>query len=114
MAGREPSIWATCGLAGTLAVVAILVRARPVAFPIVLALATVAAGLAVVTLKSARIAHPILQHAAWNIALSGFVEVREERERTDRIVVRVHSIEGRLKDAPQRVRLSVKKRTPSA
>ena len=36
--------------------------------------------------------------------------MREERERSDRIVVRVHTIEGRLKDAPERVRLSVKKR----
>ncbi len=36
--------------------------------------------------------------------------MREERERTDRIVVRVHKIEGRLRDAPERVRLSVKKR----
>ena len=62
------------------------------------------------TVKSARIAHPILQHTAWNMPLSGFVEVREERERTDRIVVRVHTIEGRLRDAPERVRLSVKKR----
>jgi competence protein ComEC len=74
------------------------------------ALAAVAAGFAAVTLKSARIAHPILQHAAWDVSISGFVEVREERERADRIVVRVHAIEGRLKDAPERVRLSVKKR----
>ena len=66
-------------------------------------------GFAIVTLKSARIAHPILQHAAWNVAISGFVEVREERERTDRIVVRVHKIEGRL-DAtrPSACALSVK------
>ncbi len=62
------------------------------------------------TSKSARVAHPILQHTAWNVSLAGFVEVREERERSDRIVVRVHTIEGRLKDAPERVRLSVKKR----
>ena len=62
-------------------------------------------------MKTARVAHPILQHSAWNVPLSGFIEVREQRERTDRIVVRVHSIEGRLRDAPERVRLSVKKRT---
>ena len=67
-------------------------------------------GFATVTLKSARIAHPILQHAAWDVSISGFVEVREERERADRIVVRVHRIEGRLNDAPERVRLSVKRR----
>lgn len=109
-ADREPSLWAASGLAGVLAVAAVLARARPVAFPLLLALAMAATGFAVVTGKSARIAHPVLQHAAWNIAITGFVEVREERERTDRIVVRVHKIEGRLKDAPERVRLSVKKR----
>ena len=79
-----------------LPVAAVLARARPVAFPLLIALAAVAAGFATVTLKSARIAHPILQHTAWNISISGFVEVREERERADRIVVRVHTIEGRL------------------
>ena len=79
---------------GAFAVAAVLARARPVAFPLLLALAAVAAGFATVTLKSARVAHPVLQHAAWNVAISGFVEVREERERSDRIVVRVHSIEG--------------------
>ena len=43
--------------------------------------------------KRAIIAHPVLQAAAWNVEVTGFVEVREERERSDRIVVRVHSIE---------------------
>jgi competence protein ComEC len=42
----------------------------------------------------------------------GWVEARETRERTDRIVVRVDRIEGRrLEDAPQRVRLSLRKGT---
>jgi competence protein ComEC len=107
---REPSIWAASALAAVFAVASSFARNRPVAFPLLLALTTVAAGFATVTWKSARIAHPILQHTAWNIAISGFVEVREERERSDRVVVRVHKIEGRLRDAPERVRLSVKKR----
>ena len=110
-AEREPSPSAVCALAGVFAIAAILARARPVAFPLLLAVTAAASGFAVVTLKSARIAHPILQHTAWNIPITGFVEVREERERTDRIVVRVHSIEGRLNAAPNRVRISVKKRT---
>jgi competence protein ComEC len=109
-ADREPSLWAALALAATFAVAAFFARKRPFAFPLLLALTAAAVGFAVITWKSARIAHPILQHTAWNIALSGFVEVREERERSDRVVVRVHRIEGRLKDAPERVRLSVKKR----
>ena len=66
-------------------------------FPLLLALTTAAAGFAVVSLKTARIAHPILQRNAWNIQITGFVEMREERERTDRITLRVHSIEGQAR-----------------
>lgn len=109
-ANREPSLWAALGLTGAFALAAVLARARPIVFPILLALAATVAGFAIVIWKSARIAHPILQHTAWNIPISGFVEMREERERSDRIVVRVHKIEGRLRDAPERVRISVKKR----
>jgi competence protein ComEC len=109
-AGTEPSLIAAAALTAVLVLAAFFARERPVAFPLLVAAASVAAGFAVVTARSAYIAHPILQHTAWNVAISGFVEVREERERSDRIVVRVHTIEGRLRDAPQRVRLSVKKR----
>src|SRR5437588_4302061 len=113
-AAREPSLWATLPLAAVFVVAAFFARARPLAFPMLLAVTAIVAGFATATLRTARIAHPILQHTAWNIPISGFVEVREEREKTDRIVVRVHKIEGRLRDAPQRVRLSVKKRMAPA
>ena len=109
-ADHEPSLWASLILAGFIAALAFLARARPVAFPLLLGAAAATAGFAIATLKTARVAHPILQHTAWNIPISGFIEVREEREKTDRIVVRVHRIEGRLREAPDRVRLSVKKR----
>ena len=109
-AEREPALWAAVAVSGVFAAVAFLARKRPFAFPLLLGFTAVAAGFATITAKSVRISHPILQHTAWNIAISGFVEVREERERSDRIVVRVHKIEGRLRDAPERVRLSVKKR----
>jgi competence protein ComEC len=109
-ADREPTLWAAVPLTFVLVAVSFLARARPVAFPLLLALTAAGAGFATATWRSARIAHPILQHTAWNIPIAGFVEVREERERSDRIVVRVHTIEGRLRDAPDRVRLSVKKR----
>jgi competence protein ComEC len=110
-AEREPAPWAALALVAACAIMAFLARARPIAFPVLLGVATATAGFAVVTFKAMQIAHPILQHTAWNIALSGFVEVQEERERTDRIVVRIHKIEGRLRDAPARVRLSVRKGT---
>jgi competence protein ComEC len=109
-AEREPVWWVTLAVAAVCALAAALARARPIAFPLLIGVAAVAIGFATVTLQTKRVAHPILQHTAWNVSLAGFVEVREERERSDRIVVRVHTIEGRLKDAPERVRLSVKKR----
>src|SRR5882724_3043682 len=109
-AEHEPTVWAGPALALALAVAAFLARARTVAFPLVVALTAVAAGFAIATVRTARVAHPVLHHAAFNIGLTGFIEVREQRVRTDRIVVRVHEIEGNLHDTPERVRLSVKKR----
>ncbi len=47
--------------------------------------------------------------SAWGVAVTGFVETREEREHNDRIVVRTHTIEGRrVEPAPQRVRVAVR------
>jgi competence protein ComEC len=44
--------------------------------------------------------------------IEGFVEVREERERADRIVVRVRKLDApRIADKPDRVRVSVRKGT---
>jgi competence protein ComEC len=114
-AGREPAWWAASGLAALCSTIAVVVRKRPVAFPVALAVAAVAAGFAVATLKTVQVAHPILARPAGNVAVAGFVEVREERERTDRIVVRALSLEGaRLPQKPDRVRVSVKKGTAPA
>jgi competence protein ComEC len=111
-AAREPVLVAALLLAAGCLVAAILVRRRPVAFPFLLGLTAVTAGFATATAKSAYVAHPILHYPAWNVKITGWVEVREERERTDRIVVRVHHIEGRrLDQPPQRVRMSVRKGT---
>jgi competence protein ComEC len=111
-ADREPSLWAAVALLIGTAVAAILARHRPVAFPIALAIAVAAAGFATATAKRALIAHPVLQTAAWNVEIAGFIEVREERERSDRIVVKVHRIGGpRLSEAPDRVRVTVRRGT---
>ena len=93
-ADREPAWWAGAGLAAFCCVIAFIARRRPIAFPVALAFTAVAAGFAIATLKSIQVAHPILARPAGNVAVAGFVEVREERERTDRIVVRALSLEG--------------------
>jgi competence protein ComEC len=114
-AEREPAWWAAAALAAVLATVAILVRRRPVAFPLMLAVAAVAAGFATATLRTLALAHPVLRAPVYNVTLSGFVETREERERTDRIVVRVYAIDAPRADVLlERVRLSVKKGTAPA
>ena len=99
-------------MAAVCCIIAIVARRPPIAFPLALALAAVTAGFAVATLKTVQIAHPILARPAGNVAIAGFVEVREERERTDRIVVRALSFEGtRLEQKLERIRVSVKKGT---
>ena len=112
---REPAPWAAAGLLTALIVAAILLRNRPIAFPAALGVAAIAAGFATATIKRAIIAHPVLPAAVWNVDISGFVETREERERSDRISVRVESIAGpRLNEQLERVRVSVRKGTAPA
>lgn len=111
-ADQEPAPWAAAALVAGAVVAAVLVRHRPIGFPLVVAVAAMAAGFATATIKRAIIAHPVLPTALWNVEITGFIEVREERERSDRIVVRVHHIEGpRLGEKLERVRVSVRKGT---
>jgi competence protein ComEC len=112
---QEPAPWAAVALLTVLVVAAILLRNRPFAFPAALALAAIAAGFSTATIKRAIISHPVLPAAVWNVDISGFVETREERERSDRITVRVESIAGpRLNEQLERVRVSVRKGTAPA
>ncbi|MGE0566131.1 MAG: ComEC/Rec2 family competence protein [Pseudolabrys sp.] len=109
-APREPLWWATMALATALCVVAFLARRRFVAFAVALTVATVAAGFAAAAIKAALIAHPVLPFPVFGATVTGFVEVREERARSDRIVVRVASLTGeRINVKPERVRVAVRK-----
>ena len=57
-------------------------------------------------------AHTVLARPLYSVALSGFVETRDIRERTDRFVLRVVTMESpRGQIRLERVRLSVKKGT---
>jgi competence protein ComEC len=111
-AEHEPAWWAASPLAVVTAIAAALLRRRPVAFVLALGLFAAAAGFAVATLKTALIDHPLLRYPAYGVSLAGFVELREESQKTDRFVLRVERIEGnRIVDKPQRVRLSVRRGT---
>ncbi len=111
-AAREPALWASAPVAAGAAGAAFGLRARPVAYPLALAAAAVAAGLATATLRAAWVAHPVLERSVYGAEIQGWIEVREERERTDRIVIGVHSIKADRLGVPlERVRLSVRKGT---
>jgi competence protein ComEC len=114
-ADREPAWWASLPLAVVISLVAYLARQRPIAFPVAVALAAMTAGFALATLQALRLGHPILQHPVSSALVAGFVEVREERERSDRIAVRVERFEAAsIATAPQRVRVAVRKGTAPA
>jgi competence protein ComEC len=114
-AEREPALWAAgAATAGALLGLA-ATRGRGYSALVALGFAALAAGFFLATLRAHRVAHPILSEPAYGVSLSGFVERREERERSDRIVLRVNTMEGmRSAEKPERVRISVRKRTAPA
>jgi competence protein ComEC len=110
-ADREPVLSVTVAVAVALGIGAVLARHQKL-FPLVVMLAAVAAGFATATLRTARLAHIVLARPLYSVALSGFVETRDIRERTDRFVLRVVSMESpRSQTRLDRVRLSVRKGT---
>jgi len=109
-AEREPVWWVAAAAAAIAIAVACRLRASPVGFPVAIGCAAMAAGFATAALKSRLIDHTILMASAYSVNVSGFVEVREERERSDRIVVQVAAMDGaRLAARPERIRLTVRK-----
>jgi competence protein ComEC len=111
-AAHEPSLWAVLPLALVCTALAYAARNRPMAFPLSLGIAALACGLAIATMQTARIAHPVLQRPIASAALSGFVEIREGREHSDRITLRVVDFEAaRVPEKPERVRLAIRKHT---
>jgi competence protein ComEC len=112
-AEREPVWWVAAALAMGAVAVAALVRTH-VAFPVALGCAAIAAGFATGAIKARIVDHTVLRFTAYSVGVSGFVETREERERSDRIVLRVTAMEGaRLAERPERVRLTVRKAAPA-
>jgi competence protein ComEC len=108
-ADHEPVLSVAATVAIALCAVAVLLR-RQKFFPVAVMIAAVAAGFAMATWKTARIAHGVLARPMFSVSLSGFVETRDIRECTDRFVLRVVTMEsGRGTSRLERVRLSVKK-----
>src|SRR5436190_15237038 len=113
-ADHEPVLAVAAIVAFVLCATAVLLR-RHKMFPVAVMVAALAAGFAVATWKTARISHGVLARPMFSVSLTGFVETRDIRERTDRFVLRVATMEsprGSIK--LERVRLSVKKGTAPA
>jgi competence protein ComEC len=110
-ADHEPVKWVTAITATLLGAAAFGLR-RHKMFAVMVMIAAIAAGFAVATWRTALIAHGVLARPMYSVSLSGFVEARDIREKTDRFVLRVTQM-----DAPhsstrlERVRLSVRKGT---
>ncbi|ULK98194.1 ComEC/Rec2 family competence protein [Bradyrhizobium sp. I71] len=110
-ADHEPVLWVVAATAAVLALGAVLLR-RSRLFALAIMIAAGVAGFAVATWKTARIAHTVLAKPLYSVSLSGFVEARDIRERTDRFVLRVSAMEAQRSDVKlERVRLSVRKGT---
>ena len=109
-AAREPMAVVVAPVAGLACLLALAARRRPI-FPYMALFAALLAGFATATLKTAYVAHAVLLTPVSSAALEGFVETHEERERTDRFVLRVAKIDARGAPRLQRVRLSVRKST---
>lgn len=113
-AAHEPQLWATTLAFAAASGAVFALRRGGISVLVALGIAAVAAGFFLSTLRARQLDHPILQRTAWGATLSGFVEVREERERSDRIVLRVGSIEGTRGQKLRRVRVAVRKGTAPA
>ena len=113
-ADHEPVLLVAAVTALGLVAAAFLLR-RQKMFPVAVMIAAVAAGFAIATWKTARVAHGVLARPMYAVSVTGFVETRDIRERTDRFVLRVVSMESpRGQTRLERVRLSVRKGTAPA
>lgn len=109
-AGREPAAWAAFALALAAITIAVVARRSGPGFMLALGFAAIATGFAVATLQAARIAHPVLAFPTWSAQVAGFVEQREERARSDRVVIDVDRITApRMRVKPDRLRVAVRK-----
>jgi competence protein ComEC len=110
-ADHEPVLPVAAFTAAGLCAAAFVLRRQRV-FPVAVMIAAIAAGFATATWRTARLAHGVLARPMYSVSLSGFVETRDVRERTDRFVLRVTKMEApRAQITLERVRLSVRKGT---
>jgi competence protein ComEC len=110
-ASHEPVLWLSIVTAAALCLASFMLR-RSRFFVAAVMVAAMAAGFATATVRTARLTHAVLARPIYSASLSGFVETRDIREKTDRFVLRVTAMDApRFSNRLERVRLSVKKGT---
>ncbi|HEY3791523.1 MAG TPA: competence protein ComEC, partial [Bradyrhizobium sp.] len=85
-ADHEPVLAVSVVAAAGCGAAALLSRRKKL-FPAAVMIAAVAAGFATATWRTLRIGHVVLARPIYSVQLSGFVETRDIRERTDRFVL---------------------------
>jgi competence protein ComEC len=108
-ADREPVLWLPAGLTVLFAALAFVSRARPFALGLSLALAAVFAGFLAMSLRTERVAAPVLDRIRI-VDLQGYVEEVDLRPVGARMVVAVVSADGMPREkVPRRVRVTTRK-----
>jgi competence protein ComEC len=108
-ADREPVLWLPAGLTALFAALAWFSRARPLALGLSLALAALFAGFLAMSLRTARVAAPVLDRIRI-VSLRGYVEEVDLRSVGARMVIAVGSADGMPSEkVPRRVRVTTRK-----
>ena len=92
-ADSEPALWAPIALTLVFAGLAFLARSRPLAFGVTLALAALFAGFLAMSLRTARVAAPVLDRIRI-VSLTGTVEEVDLRPVGARMVIAVARADG--------------------
>src|SRR5271165_6220863 len=108
-ADREPVLWLPAGLAAVFAALAWVSRAQPFALGLSLALAALFAGFLAMSLRTQRVAAPVLDRIRI-VDLQGYVEEVDLRPVGARMIVAVMSADGMPREkVPRRVRVTTRK-----
>ncbi len=108
-ADSEPALWAPIALTLAFSALAVLARARPVAFGVMLAFAALFAGFLAMSLRTARVAAPVLDRIRI-VSLTGYIEEVDLRPAGARMVIAVSSADGMpAEKVPRRVRVTTRK-----
>src|SRR5271165_6164908 len=107
-ADQEPSLWLPALLTALFAGLAWISRSRPFALGVSLGLAALFAGFLSMSLRTARVAAPVIDRIRI-VTLQGFVEEVDLRTVGARMVIGVAGADGMPREVPRRVRVTMRK-----